>query len=176
MFTVSGTIVDQNGWRGVYLFFGGKIETSNQFCSIGLIKTNRAKLVRSSDSIVRWRKKSNSTYFTHNFPKPQLTTMPTLVDRHVVPSRGGGPIRRSQRHRRSLPHGDGPPLRRSTRHPPSTDAVEPVSADDDVDMPDDGLLAAASLLFGLGDALGGDGIAGGRCCSCRQHCSSRSSR
>ena len=77
-----------------------------------------------------------------------------LLDPHVLPSLSGSPIRRCQRHRRSLPHGDGAPLCRSTRHQPSTDAVEPVSADDDVDMPDDGLLAAASLLFGLGDALG----------------------
>ena len=83
----------------------------------------------------------------------------------VLPSLSlsGGPIRRGHRHRRSLSPDDGAPLRRSTRHQPSPAAVERVHVDDDVDMPDliargsyrdVGLLAAASLLFGLGDALG----------------------
>ena len=55
--TVRRTIVDQFGWRGVYFGFGAKLETSNARHSIRLIRTNRVKLVRSSDSIVRPRKK-----------------------------------------------------------------------------------------------------------------------
>ena len=57
LYTVCRTIVDQFGSRGVYFGFGAKLETSNARHSIRLIRTNRVKLVRSSDSIVRPRKK-----------------------------------------------------------------------------------------------------------------------
>ena len=97
-----------------------------------------------------------------------------VIEPRALHSLSGGPILRWFRHhlRHSPPRDDDAPLL------PSADAVVEAmsvdndsnhSADDDIDMPglvprgggDDGLLAAASLLCGLGDAAISDAMGDG---------------